>query len=231
MKRDITPSKDSLMKKFLMMAVAAAATIGMQAQSLVFVTKDNINMRASAGTTAQIVGKARTGMVFEKGTDGNGWTEIISPDGKSAYISSRFIDSLTPDEVKVYKAKDLMVTPAEASEASYEGAYLINQSMSGGESNSSWIFYGATEEESAPVSACNIEQLTYNDGRMRTNQTFYKGVRKGWYILLTDTTDEEGKVEDHLESPIVVYPSFSMNRGAFVNGVLYPDMQDTDNWE
>ena len=66
---------------------------------------------------------------------------------------------------------------------------------------------------------------------MRTNQTFYKGVRKGWYILLTDTTDEEGKVEDHLESPIVVYPSFSMNRGAFVNGVLYPDMQDTDNWE
>lgn len=219
------------MKKFLMMAVAAAATIGMQAQTLVFVTKDNINMRASAGTTAQIVGKARTGMVFEKGTDGNGWTEIISPDGKSAYISSRFIDSLTPDEVKVYKAKDLMVTPAEASEASYEGAYLINQSMSGGESNSSWIFYGATDGESGPVSACNIEQLTYNDGRMRTNQTFYKGVRKGWYILLTDTTDEEGKVEDHLESPIVVYPSFSMNRGAFVNGVLYPDMQDTDNWE
>ena len=218
------------MRNFITLAVLAFSLMA-EAQGLVFITKDNVNVRKSPSQSGAVIYKARNGMVFEKASSENGWTKVLSPNGTEAWISSQFLDALTPEELKIYKASDLMVSQTEAEEASYEGAYVVTETSSGGNSLSSWIFYGETNGETGPVAACHHNVLTYNDGRMRTNDTYYSGKRNGWYIMLTDVTDYEGKIEYKLDNPILVYPSFSYNRGVFIDTEYIPDNSDTDNWE
>lgn len=200
------------------------------AQSLVFITKDNVNVRKAPQNGAVLL-KAKNGMVFQKISEENGWTKITDPTGMEAFVSTQFTDVLTAEELKVYKAADIMVSAQEAEEAGYEGPYMESETKSGGSSDVSWIFYGNTEGKDMKVGACCRTQLVYNNGRMRTVENYYAGQRKGWYILLTEQVDYEGKVEGKLEKPILVYPAFSNTGGVFVDHHYYPDMQDTDNWE
>ncbi len=217
------------MRKIFLFLALFVSLLG-NAQSLIFITKDNVNIRKAPQNGAVLL-KAKTGMVFQKISEENGWTKITDPTGLEAFVSTQFTDALTAEVLTIYKATGIMVSTQDAEEAGYEGPYMESETKSGGSSDVSWIFYGNKEGKDMKVGACYRNRLIYNNGRMQTVENYYAGQRKGWYILLTEKVDYEGKVEGKLEKPILVYPAFSNVSGVFVDYHYYPDMQDSDNWE
>jgi len=222
------------MKKI--MALLAAAVIGIIAaaqttEKLSFVTKNNVNMRATPSPQGKVIGKAAEGMVFKTGKVENGWAQVIDPIGKTAYISTSMLDNIRPDEMKIYKATDILISQKEADEREYITGYVENKQGSGWETTEQWTFIGDKSGNNKKVKAIRTYNTTYATGRMTTTETYYSGELCGWYILLTEMTDYEGKVESKCDVPVVAYPAFSSNRGVFVDGEYFPDMSDTDNWD
>lgn len=216
------------MRKVIFLIALFVSLLG-NAQSLVFITKDNVNIRKAPQNGAVLL-KAKKGMVFQKISAENGWMKITDPTGLEAFVSTQFTDALTAEELKIYKATDIMVSEQEAEEAGYEGQYAESESTASSSSTTTWIFYGNTGGQDMKVGACYRNQLMYSNGRMQTHENYYAGYRKGWYILLTEKVDYEGNVEEKLEKPILVYPAFSTDGGVFVDYHEYTDTQNTDNW-
>ena len=67
--------------------------------SFVYVTASDVNIRSSAGTDGEILGKGQRGQKLEKTGESGDWTEI-SLDGKTAYIKSEFVSEEEPQAVE-----------------------------------------------------------------------------------------------------------------------------------
>ncbi len=213
---------------FLAALAVGMAAYAQNAQELAFVTKNNVNMRATPSTQGKIVGKAKEGMVFYAEAANNGWRLVKSPTGEKAYISATMLDNLRPEELKVYKATDILKTQQEADDEMTAG-YTVTKQGKNWEQEETWVFIGDKTGKSNKVKATYTTKYANTTGLARANETNYVGTVNGWYILLTGTIDYNDNVEK-CETPIVVYPAFSANSGVFVDGNYFPDMSDTSNW-
>ena len=216
---------------FLAAFMAAMNAFAQTTQTLSFVTKKNVNIRAAPSPQGKVVGKAAQGMVFITESSKNGWTLVKDPLGKSAYVSASMLDRIRPDEMKIYKAADLLISPSEVGGDEQDAHYVDTKSNSDFETTETWAFIGDKSGKSRKVKAVHKGRVVYSTGRIMTYENYYSGELCGWYMLLGKETDPDGKVLDNRETPIVVYPAFSSNRGAFVDGAYFMDITDTDNWD
>lgn len=75
----------------------------------------------------------------------------------------------------------------------------------------------------------------YNDGRMQSNQFYYKAEAKNGYLLVTESVEYGENNGTKLETPIIIWQDIVDNAGVYIDGKLYaprtPDGLDTDGWE
>ena len=75
-------------------------------------TSDNVNIRASASTDAESLGKTKTGDVYTRYEKmENGWSKI-DYNGKEAYIKSEFLESVEPESTGESSESSTASTPS-----------------------------------------------------------------------------------------------------------------------
>ncbi len=110
---------------------------------------------------------------------------------------------------------------------------LINTSFEeNGDVTTGWAFW----KNGDGVKAMKSVTLAYSDGRMRTVETYYNGIAKDGYLMLTETTAYGDDTAEKLDTPIIVWEDITDQAGVFIDGKLYttPDANegfDTDGWE
>ncbi len=70
----------SNLRKTLACLGAGFLTLSMSAETYIYLTKDNVNLRESPSTTAPVLGKGRQGTVFEVRESQGGWYKCSSPE-------------------------------------------------------------------------------------------------------------------------------------------------------
>lgn len=213
------------MYKKIILAIAIVFASGTaNAESLVRVTGQNVNMRETPSTAGAKVGKAVEGMVFENiGSEGD-WTHIKDLQGNEMYISSKFVTPITPEEMKDYTAELCLMDRKAKEDALYVIGYGETISNGKAEESTTWNFM--TEEGKPGVIAEREWSYADTSGRMRADTSYFRGDTRGWYIVLTDKVDDDGSNPEKLDSPIYVYPAYSQTSAVVVNGTYFVNFEE-----
>lgn len=187
-------------------------------KSVVVVAKNSVNVREAPDANANVLMKAPYCTLFELVAEQDGWYEVREAwTGRKAYISKTVAE--------VYESEYVAVTGLSGIIMTESGSYVFEntEKFRNGESVTSYDFYYASEADKETVMCLKSDRLTYNDGRMNTYPSYYKGVQRGWYIALTEQVDDEGQTEEMLEQPIIVYREPNSD-GVYIEGKRYGGM-------
>ncbi len=155
----------------------------------------------------------------------DGWVKVRN----IATGSEGYIDTLC-----MFHANFPLLAP-ELAEQEVDEAYLVNTDVTEEyEQTVGWSFWKAGDGNE--VGALRSESLAYFDGRIRGYQTYYKGMSKDGYLLLTEQVEYGEETGENLEQPIVVYEDIVGRHGVYIAGRLFMPANsgsgfDTDDWE
>lgn len=179
---------------------------------IVVITKQNVNVRQSPQTNADVVGKASSGTLFEFIAEKGSWYEVKDINtGKIVYISNTV--SRLMDGKQVARTDNGIVEADDYTNYVYQK----NTRQSNGEIIMTYAFYNKNEKNSvyATYSFTQISQT----GNMSTQEAYYKGKQMGWYMLFDEIVDYEGVVQEKMEEPLIVYSNGA--QGVTINGQKY----------
>lgn len=210
-----------MIRKFLLGAAFAATCFMADAQNLVRITGNNVNLREMPSAQSAKAGTALLGMVFDDLGTQDGWTKIKDLNGKEMYISSKFAKPLTAEEQKDFTAELCVMDRAEKEDALHATGYNQTLTSKDGRSEESTTWHFMSEKGKPGIIAEMEWQWANTSGQMRGNTLYYKGDIHGWYIVLTDEVDEDGSNPRKLDEPIYVYPAYTPDANVIVNGKKY----------
>jgi uncharacterized protein YgiM (DUF1202 family) len=78
-----------------------AATSGQAQEAWVMDKEVTLTLRTGAGTKYRIIGSLTTGDVATILTRGDGWTKVLTTDGKEGWVSAGFLQTSPPAQVEV----------------------------------------------------------------------------------------------------------------------------------
>ncbi len=201
-------------KKCMMFAAMAIASMTVMAQNLVWVNGNNVNLRDIPSASGEKVGKAVKGMVFENvGVDGD-WTRLKDLDGSTKYISSKFVTPISKEQMDEFTT-DLFVIEKDGI-VDYSVGKTVTSKDGKSEESETWRFM--KEKGKSGIIAEKEWQWANTSGQMRGDSCTYAGENHGWYVMLTDMIDIDGKLQK-LDTPIYVYGCLASD-GVIINGEL-----------
>lgn len=198
-------------------ATVATAEATMPA-NVVVVAKKSVNVREAPEANANVLMKAPYCTLFELVSEQDGWYEVSEAwTGRKAYISKTVAEVYESGYVEVTGLSGFIMT--ESGEYAFEQVEKSNICTS----TTSYDFYYDNANDKQTVRCLKSIRMIYNDGRMRTYETYYKGVQRGWYVALTEEVDYDGETQEKLEQPVIVYREPN-NDGIYIEGVRYQGM-------
>lgn len=213
------------MKKLIFVLILTVICSSLQAQSLIVLTKNDVNLRSTPSTTGSIVSKGKKGIIMKTASSKNGWYQVINPQGDESPV---WVASSVCTSVKDYfgenPAFNLVMLPG--TEYGYENI----STQAGGEIIICWNFSSNNPgfwDDAKPGNAITAIKSTTtisSTGRMHTTETYYKGIYQPSYLMLTEISADGGETYSHIETPIYIYPTVvDTETGIYIDGVLYND--------
>lgn len=221
----------SNLRKTLACLGAGFLALSMSAETYIYLTKDNVNLRESPSTTAPVLGKGRQGTVFEVRESQGGWYKCSSPE----YGETPVWVSASVSEEPAGETENIAMGIVNLPDA--EIPYTTTIRKSGGEETETWTFSSSNPDfwiEAKPESAFNAVKsvsLISMNGSVRTFETYYKGSAYPFYLVLTEESTDGGDTYTRMESPVYVYPSLSGESGIVIDGqLLNDDVSGDEEW-
>lgn len=215
------------MKKFFLLSVFTICFgmfLPLNAQSYhipetaVIITKQQVNIRQSPTTSAEIVDKVSAGTLYELIGKTGSWYEVKDVKSqKTVYVStsaSRLVEGrfLPRTDKGLVEQNDYT-----------NFVYKKMTTQKDSESIASYTFY--QKDEKNVVYATLSFTVNTISGRSFTTESCYKGKQMGWYLLFDEQIDIiEGSLMDKLDQPIVVFSKSP--QGVIVNGEFYEKMKN-----
>lgn len=211
------------MKRILICAVIGVASMSMMAESYIYLSKNNVNLREAPSTSSPIAGKRKQGTVFVVEEKKDGWykginPQIDSPVWVSASVSAKgHVGDIAMPVWSFVNLPDAVIP------------YVNVERSAGGEVHNVWNFTSSNPNfwrDEKPGSAfdalLNISVINKN-GSVRAYETLYKGEAYAYYMKLTEESKDGGESYTKLETPIYVYPGMGGESGVYIDGVFFPD--------
>lgn len=221
------------MKRIVLSAAIGIVSLTMAADDFIYLTKDNVNLREAASTSAPVVEKGKKGTVFVVEEKQAGWYK-----GKNAqygdtpvWISTSVAEEGYVGDVKMPAWNIVRIPDANI-------PYEKTETNAGGEVHTTWSVtspnpdFWKDEKPGSEVAALSSISLINKNGSVRTYETNYKGLAYPYYLILTEESTDGGDSYTKLESPIYVYPSIGSESGVYIDGVLFndADVLNDDEW-
>lgn len=223
MKRFIYSLISSVTVALSLISCSANATADEPA-TYVAIKMGGVDLKSAPDVKSETVAQTSMGEIFrltDSPADGFVKAENIAT-GEEGYLETLCIFNSN------YPLRAPMLAEEEVTEPN-----LINTTFNeNGDVTTGWAFW----KNGDGVKALKSVTLTYSDGRMRTIETYYNGIVKDGYLILTETTDYGSDTGEKLDTPIIVWEDITDQAGVFINGQLFatPDAgkgYDTDDWE
>ncbi len=212
------------MKKFIFALILSVICSGLQAQTLIVLTKNDVNLRSTPSTTGSVVSKGKKGIIMKTSGSKNGWYQAINPQNDESVWVASSVCTPVQEYFGENPAFNLVMLPG--TEYGYENV----SSQAGGEVTTCWIFSSNNPgfwDEAKPgsaITATNTTNMVSSNGRMHTIETYYKGVYQPTVLILTEISADGGETYANLDSPIYIYPTVIDNEsGIYIDGVRYDD--------
>lgn len=219
------------MKRILICAVIGMASMSMMAESYIYLSKNNVNLREAPSTTAGVADKGKEGTVFVVEEEQSGWYK-----GKNAqygdtpvWISSTVAKKYEAENQK--PAWNIVGMP----EAVIPYANVVSTAKD--ETRNEWKFYTTNislwneEKPGTDFEATYTYTWASTSGSARQREIKYKGKGYAYYLELTEQSVDDGENYTKLETPIYIYPSLGGESGIYINGDFFADdVFDEDEW-
>ncbi len=203
--------------------------LAMHGQSYVVISKNDVNLRTDASTTAQVVGKGKKGTILPVTEKKQGWYQCKSPQTGEApvWVSATVAEELN-DVYDGQPARQLVDYGFEFSKTS---------STRTSETTDTWSFTSGNAnpqgelKSGSPILGTETIMFANTSGHARSNEKYYKGVFYPTYLVMTEYSfDPDGEFEP-LDEPVYIYPATLLESGIFIDGEIYNDNAfDEDDW-
>lgn len=195
-------------------------------ETYVAVKMAGVELKSSTDAKSPVVAPAEMGEIFR-------YTEFPA-DG---YVKVRNIATGTEGYIDTLSIArpNYPLLPPELAEEEVDEAYLFNTNVTETyEQTVGWSFWKIGDAND--VRALRTESTVYTDGRIRGDQTYYKGVAKNGYLILTEQVEYGEESGEKLEKPVIIYEDIVNRQGVLIDGRLFAPKDsdaafDTDGWE